>query len=511
MDFSLQNAQGQAISGAQVNVYTQSACGATAGALATLYPTASGGTPLAQPLITDGFGHQFAYALPGCVTITYNSPYTGILTYTDQSVFSGGSSGYISAVQSLPQTMIGPLSVTTPGIFTNIVSHCANEGFVNGANLSMFASSGYANFTQDGACGAVIAPVGATVSQSNGVSGMVDNYANGVTVTNSPAAMGGYFQARQYGSGGTAAWGVNALGIIESGVADTTLSNEVDFDVNSDVTGAIVMGWQINFPYFDSLPSSSLGVSVGTPGCRTPDYATYPATGCPQLQYGYVTQAGASPISYLSSPLYSAAQSLALGGSPSQSMQLLSLSAANAPKASYISSDVQGNLDLIPYAGQVVSVPALNATSLNSSGPVSAATSLNGNGGIINETDGTTGLISLRSALTHNYIESANPASTTDVPLAIAGHNGTGSIPALTIIATTTAISGGLGIGGGTVMTANHGTGTSVQHSDGTGTSTHPAVYSSNGSLTDGPAGYTGSCAPTTTLTVVDGIITGCS
>ena len=93
MDFSLQNAQGQAISGAQVNVYTQSACGAAAGALATLYPTANGGTPLTQPLITNGFGHQFAYALPGCVTITYNSPYTGLLTYADQSVFTGNSSG----------------------------------------------------------------------------------------------------------------------------------------------------------------------------------------------------------------------------------------------------------------------------------------------------------------------------------------------------------------------------------------------------------------------------------
>jgi hypothetical protein len=61
-------------------------------------------------------------------------------------------------------------------------------------------------------------------------------------------------------------------------------------------------------------------------------------------------------------------------------------------------------------------------------------------------------------------------------------------------------------------LTGYHGTsGTKVQLSDGTGTSTHPAIYASDGSLTDGPDGYTGSCASTTTLTVVKGIITGCS
>jgi hypothetical protein len=376
---------------------------------------------------------------------------TGPLCYTQPVTLCKDC---FASSQFQPGTIVGPWSVTTPGIFTNIVSHCANEGFVHGANLTMFASSGYSNFTQDGVCGAVINPVGSTNSQSNGVSGMTDNFANGATVTNSPAAMGGYFQVRQYGNGSgsgfsnTAAWGINAVGIIEDGVDQTTLSNEVDFDVNSAVTNATVYGWQINFPYFDSLPISSLGVSVGTPGCRTPNTGTYPATGCPQLQYGYVTQAGSTPVSYLSSPLYSTARSLVLGGSPSQSMQFLSLSSANSPKSSYISSDVQGNLDLIPYTGQNVSVPALGATSINSSGPISAATALNGNGGIINETDGTTGLISLRTASTNNFIESANPASTTDVPLTISGHNGTGAIPALTIIATTTTFDGSITVGG---------------------------------------------------------------
>lgn len=102
MDFSLQNAQGQAIAGATVNVYTQAACGTpTTGTLATLYPAANGGTPIVQPLITDGFGHAFAYASAACYTYVYNSPYTGQLTYIDQviSTPSSGSGNVISSPQ----------------------------------------------------------------------------------------------------------------------------------------------------------------------------------------------------------------------------------------------------------------------------------------------------------------------------------------------------------------------------------------------------------------------------
>jgi len=42
-------------------------------------------------------------------------------------------------------------------------------------------------------------------------------------------------------------------------------------------------------------------------------------------------------------------------------------------------------------------------------------------------------------------------------------------------------------LAGGTTMTGNHGTGTSVQHSDGTGASGDLAKYASDGSVTDGP------------------------
>jgi len=117
LDFSLQNAQGQAISGAQINVYTQASCGATAGALATLYPTATGGTPLTQPLLTDGFGHQFAYMTAGCVTVVYNSPYTGTLTYPDQQPQIGGGCAGSNTISS------GCTAATTAaGAAANIVN-----------------------------------------------------------------------------------------------------------------------------------------------------------------------------------------------------------------------------------------------------------------------------------------------------------------------------------------------------------------------------------------------------
>ena len=98
MEFSLQNAQGQAISGASINVYTQTAggagnCGGPAGSQAQLFHT-SAGQPMIQPLHTDGFGHNYAYMVAGlCYTVTYNSPSTGLLTYVDQAPQYAGTGG----------------------------------------------------------------------------------------------------------------------------------------------------------------------------------------------------------------------------------------------------------------------------------------------------------------------------------------------------------------------------------------------------------------------------------
>jgi hypothetical protein len=121
LDFSLQNAQGQAIAGAKVNVYAQSACGTAYSGQAQLYSTATGGA-ISQPVYTDGFGHAYAYTAPGCVTVVYWSQYTGTLTYADQAVSIGatGSGCGVSGACTIAQGGTG--ATTAAGAATNIVN-----------------------------------------------------------------------------------------------------------------------------------------------------------------------------------------------------------------------------------------------------------------------------------------------------------------------------------------------------------------------------------------------------
>lgn len=102
-DFSLQNAQGQAIAGAQVYILSQPANITNLTPQATIYGNSSGsGTAvcgstaglLTQPLITDGFGHACAYIASGTYTVCYVSQYTGKQCYQDQTIsLPGGGSG----------------------------------------------------------------------------------------------------------------------------------------------------------------------------------------------------------------------------------------------------------------------------------------------------------------------------------------------------------------------------------------------------------------------------------
>jgi hypothetical protein len=64
-------------------------------------------------------------------------------------------------------------------------------------------------------------------------------------------------------------------------------------------------------------------------------------------------------------------------------------------------------------------------------------------------------------------------------------------------LASTGASIPGLSINSGITMTANHGTGTSVQHSDGTGTSGHLAAFDGSGNIVEG--GSMVNCGTTTT------------
>jgi hypothetical protein len=113
-DFSLTNAQGQAISGAQVYVLQQpNSCSQVSGSqytcasftpLQTLYGSATGsGTAqcggsageILNPQTTDGFGHACAYIAPGAYMFCYYSTSTGTICFPDQSVYSS-SGAYCS-------------------------------------------------------------------------------------------------------------------------------------------------------------------------------------------------------------------------------------------------------------------------------------------------------------------------------------------------------------------------------------------------------------------------------
>ncbi len=132
LNFQLQTAQGQAVSGATIYVYSETACGSAAGAQAQLYSSATGG-PIGQPLYTNGLGQQSAYAAPGCVTVVYSSPYTGQLTYPDQLV-------------TLPSSVLSTVSVNgvyAPAYNFNGATPAADSGYqlgtfkVSSSNVSV--------------------------------------------------------------------------------------------------------------------------------------------------------------------------------------------------------------------------------------------------------------------------------------------------------------------------------------------------------------------------------------
>jgi hypothetical protein len=189
----------------------------------------------------------------------------------------------------------GPGLFSQTGIFTNTANNCTLQSMLNGASINMFSSSGLGFFTQDGVCGGIIIPLGSSVSQANGVNGTVENHSNGPAVTSGTASMGGYFQNHNFGSN-TNAWGINTVGVTMTGANNSAMFNEVDFDVQTGVTGATVEGWAINAPLWDSLPASAYGTVIGKPTCTTPNFSTYPATGCPQWTAAYFSAAGASSL-----------------------------------------------------------------------------------------------------------------------------------------------------------------------------------------------------------------------
>lgn len=143
-DFSLSNAQGQAISGAQVYILTQPANTSALTPLASLFGSSTGtGTAncggsagsIANPLTTDGFGHACAYAAPGVYTIVYVSQYTGTLIYPDQQFQNPNSCTIAGCLPISGGTLTGPLIGTT--ITAQNTNGILNEELFTGSSVAL--------------------------------------------------------------------------------------------------------------------------------------------------------------------------------------------------------------------------------------------------------------------------------------------------------------------------------------------------------------------------------------
>jgi hypothetical protein len=381
----------------------------------------------------------------------------------------------------------------SPGTFTNAASHCSASAFVNGANMSMFASTGPSNYTQDGLCGATIVPFGSMVSQSNGVSGMVDNYANGPAVTGGTAGMGGYFQIRQYGSNNTA-WGWNAVGIILPGANNTILQNEIDFD-NMGGTGATIDGIAINAPYWNAVPLVAYGIVVTKPGCSTPNFGTFPATGCPQWTGGFTSYVGAAQYALMS---YEAG----VGNSqPSQPILFASRNSGGSELLATQYLDAVGNF-IFSIPGNYVRLPGIDG-SVNPQIPNIATYGLGlhpaANGASTYElygTDQTNTTVKWSIDDSGDFtLNSVKIGANTLIPATATGNTGNAVGKVVLAIAGTTG-----SIGGSALTAGNCASGTATIAG---GTAGHPAIASpSDGTFIGGAYTVTATTTNATTVTV---------
>ena|ERR1700733_3559542 len=88
LDWTAQTVLGQAIPGALIYVCSQPASTTSVppSPLASLFTDSTGTTPLANPLVCDGVGQTFGYAVAGLYTVVVVQNGTIIGVYADQNL-----------------------------------------------------------------------------------------------------------------------------------------------------------------------------------------------------------------------------------------------------------------------------------------------------------------------------------------------------------------------------------------------------------------------------------------
>lgn len=162
------DALGNAQPGAQVYVCTQPANTGTIppSPLASLFADSAGATPIAQPVLTDGYGHAAYYLAPGTYTVVYFSPQIQETILPDQSIAPGGVSIPVAVNQG------GTGAITAPAALTNL------GAAASGANVDITSLGDIPNTVINGTGYVFETPYGTS--------------ANGVTIANESFAGSGY-------------------------------------------------------------------------------------------------------------------------------------------------------------------------------------------------------------------------------------------------------------------------------------------------------------------------------
>ena len=117
-DTWVRSAVGPAAAGAQVFICGQPcAVSTTPTPQVQLYADNAGVTPIAQPLIADGFGHAFCYVASGTYTIVVVYGGSLVLSYVDQSITvgSGNSGNFVTGLPSITTAPAGDI-ITADGL-----------------------------------------------------------------------------------------------------------------------------------------------------------------------------------------------------------------------------------------------------------------------------------------------------------------------------------------------------------------------------------------------------------
>ena len=278
-------------------------------------------------IINTGTTGQFPYYASSGTILSPLSPAAALL----------GLQG-ISSVLTSPQTMVGPLSTSTVGVFTNTTQTAVVQGLVNGASPSMMVAGGPGTKFQDGVLGAVIVPNTSAKWQADGLNGMVDNYSNGAPGSGGTAGVGVYGQARGYGAS-SYNWGSNLVCILESTASTSAVctGQEIDMDYLPTNNSGTVIGQNVSAMTWMSQPAYSAAyVTNGEPGAK--------------WDVAFTSNSGAAANALIANPTATA------NNSPSQPIVMKAFDSTGSFRNTTIQADINGNLVLTPYTGEKVSV-----------------------------------------------------------------------------------------------------------------------------------------------------------